>query len=553
MVSFPPPLFILNLMYRKMKKRFYLTVLSMIFALVVWAAPVTKERAQQYAVAYFTSMTQRDISMKSMETVGTGSASYYIVNFYPSGWMIISGDDTAKPIIGYSRTGQLSYDNMPDNMKGIMGEFAQEVKYIAKHTTLKNAKWDQPEMMIMADGESVDPLIKVNWDQSEPYNKYCPMGTALVGCVAVAMSQAMSVQQYPDRPVGSKSYRSANYGNISINYDEQKAYNWTQIMNGANNYDEVARLLSHAGVAVEMDYGEDGSGVPMSQLGRIVTALTKTFKYPNTVRQVRRDTYSGNWVQLIKNELNAGRAVIYNGLDSKRSTGHAFNVDGYNTDGLFHCNWGWRGNGNGFFSLDGLGYGSSFYDTSHIIVIGVDAGNQSLRSIDLSNVEIEEGLPIGSVVGKITVNGKDVTSDMNIAVHGTYSKSSGQYQKVPFTYENGLLKSTEVLVKNRSYTIEITVKDATSELTQGFVVNVTEVRDLATATSLQYDRTTKIFTLNTKNNVSFTLKGNDGHIIKSGDLSPLPRLEFSRSELSDGENVLNLQSPTESLSLTIKN
>jgi hypothetical protein len=534
-------------------KKVFLTLSLFFVSIALFAGTVTKERAEKYATSYFSSLTQREITVKSIEKVGRGTASYYIINFYPQGWAIISGDDTSKPIIGYSKEGQLGLDDMPTNMRGIMDGFAQEVKYIAEKNTLPNPKWDRPEPMIKANGESVDPLIKVHWNQSSPFNKYCPMAKALVGCVAVAMSQAMSVQQYPDRPVGSISYRSATYGTLSINFDEQKAYNWNQIMNGSDNYDEVARLLMHAGMSVEMDYGEDGSGVPISQLGRIVTALTKNFKYPNTVRLVRRDIYNGDWAQLMKNELNAGRAVIYNGLDTKNSSGHSFNVDGYNADGLFHCNWGWGGHGDAYFSLDGLGYGSDFYDASHIVVIGIDAGYHSLRSIELSHSDIEEGLPVGSVVGQVTVNGEEVKSGMTIDVHGTYSKSSGKYQQVPFVFDNGLLKTSEILKEGKEYTVEITVKDETGdELTQGFIVKVTEVLDLGSATSLFYDRTTKIFTLNTKNNVSYTLKDSKGATIKEGSLSPLPRLSFGREELSVGNNILTLQSPNETLSLTIK-
>ena len=109
------------------------------------------------------------------------------------------------------------------------------------------------------------------------------------------------------------------------------------------------------------------------------------------------------------------------------------------------------------------------------------------------------------------------------------------------------------MTKGKEYTVEITVKDQSGEeLTQGFIVKVTEDLDLGTATSLNYDRTTQLFTLNTKNNVTYKLTDNNGHVIKSGELSPLPRLEFGRSTLSEGNNTLTLQSPKETLTLTIK-
>ena len=186
------------------------------------------------------------------------------------------------------------------------------------------------------------------------------------------------------------------------------------------------------------------------------------------------------------------------------------------------------------------------------VIVGIDAGTRSLRSVTLSGNTVEENLPAGSVVGQILVNGEEVAAGMSIQVHGTYNKSTGLFNSVPFTYEDGMLKTTEVLNANKSYTVEITVKDPESELTQGFVIKVTEKLDIASASSLQYDRATGLFTLNTKNNISYSLKDSNGNIIKSGQLSPLPILTFSRDELREGSNTLTLQSSSESLSLTIK-
>lgn len=535
-----------------MKKISVTLWLLFVFA-VTWAAPVTQQQAQQYATTYFSTLTQQEVTMKSIETVSVENYAYHIINFYPQGWVIMSGDDTAAPVIGYSTTGNLNAKMMPVNMKHAMDEFVEEIKYVACTTRTIHPLWNETVSRLRrAGGEYVDPLIEVHWNQGAPFNKYCPMGNTLVGCVAVAMSQAMCVQRYPDRPQGNISYNLAEYGTLHINFDEQKAYNWTQILNGDNNNDETARLLMHAGMSVQMNYGETGSGVPISQMGRVVTAFTTNFNYPNSVRLIKRDTYDGDWSQLLKNELNAGRVIIYNGLDTKRSEGHSWNIDGYNADGLYHCNWGWGGTGDGYFSLNGLGYGSSYFDSTHMIIIGIDAGIHPLRSIELSNYNIEEGLPAGSVVGKVTVNNEDVPDNFNISVHGTYNNSLGGYQNVPFFYENGLLKTSEVLQKGKNWTVEINVKDGVNELTQGFVINVTEVLDLAAATSITYDRASQQFTVHTKNNVNYTLKDTNGTILKVGTLSPLPQLNLYKEELPTGNNTLTLQSVNELVTLTIK-
>lgn len=534
-------------------KKNLLTAWMLFLTLCVWASPVDRQKALDYAQLFLGSRLSQTVSLKSVETVGKHEISFYVINFYPQGWVIVSGDDTTIPVLGYSKEGSLDIKRLPDNMAYVLEGFEKEIKQVAEHTSAVHSDWSTPSKVLTRAGEAgVDPLIKVRWDQPSPFNKYCPMGKALVGCVAVAMSQAMSVQRYPDRPQGSVSYSSAEYGKLSINFDEQKAYNWDEIMNGSNNYDEVARLLMHAGMSVEMDYGEDGSGVPTNQLWRVSNALMNNFKYPKGVLHIRRDSYEGDWAQMLKNELNAGRAIVYCGVDSKRSAGHAWNIDGYDEKGSFHCNWGWGGRGNGFFSLNGLGTGNYYYDDTHIVITGIGAPTQTLRSISLSSSNIESGLPAGSVVGMIQVNGEDVPSNYSVSVHGTYSASSQGYKYVPFEYRDGLLVTKEQLREGTTWTVEITVSDGTSTLTQGFVVNVTGVMSLEEATSMTYDRTTQLFTVSTKNNVTYSLQNAQGSIVKSGSLSPLPQLDFYRNELSSGENKLTLKSATESITITIK-
>ncbi|MBQ2128470.1 MAG: hypothetical protein II429_05005, partial [Prevotella sp.] len=134
----------------------------------------------------------------------------------------------------------------------------------------------------------------------------------------------------------------------------------------------------------------------------------------------------------------------------------------------------------------------------------------------------------------------------------TYSRTAGGFQSVPFTFENGLLKTTQALTQGKTWTVEITVSEGATELTQGFVINVTGKLGLAEATSVHYDRTTKTFTVSTKNNVSYVLRDNQGAITSSGEISPVPQLDIPLSMLSDGSNKLTLTSASESITLTIK-
>ena len=535
-----------------MKKSISFILLQFV-VLSAFATLVGPEKAQSVAERYIESRAGKDFVVKSSQKA---DGAFYIVNFAPQGWVIVAADDVVKPIIGYSLSGSLDMNKMPDNASYILDGYKKQIKYIVSTETNAHVRWGNPEYVRSRSGNEVEPLIKVHWNQSAPYNVYCPRQTALVGCVAVAMSQAMSVQRHPSRPVGSVSYNSANYGSLRINFDEQRAYNWDDIMSGANNYDEAARLMYHAGMSVKMDYGEDGSGIPSNQVSRISNALKENFSYSDDVTYYWRDQYSGDWKQLIVNELNAGRAVIYNAIDSKGGYGHSFNLDGYDSNGLFNVNWGWGGYGDGYFSIDNLRDGrmGMNYDTGHVVVVGIGAPDQPLKSISLSHNRIEENLPAGSVVGAIEVNGEAPKSSYKLSVHGVYQSNIGGYAEIPFVIENGLLKTTESLTTTgKTWNIEISVADPESgaELTQGFKVTVDAWASLEEKTKLSYDRLSHMFKIVTKHNVTYKIYDANSNLIQSGELSPLPELEFNASILSVGKNRIELRCNDEIKKLNI--
>lgn len=528
-----------------MKKAFLSFFIALACSLSGFAREVSEQYAREYVLDYISLQTTDKYAIKSVSKV---NASYYIVNLAPQGWVMLAADDVVAPVIGYSLSGSLEEKNIPANMRYVMSEFDEKIQEVILTEKTQHLYWMHPSASVTRAGDSkIDPLIQVNWNQSAPYNTYCPRQEALVGCVAVAMSQAMSVQRYPSRPKGQVSYAHALYGAMNINFDNERAYNWDNIMNPkTDSYDELARFLYHAGMSVQMDYGVDGSGIPSNAVSRISQALMNHFSYPEGVNYYWLDRYDGDWKQLLLNELQAGRAVVYNAIDSKARAGHSFNVDGYDGNTLFHVNWGWGGYGNGYFSLTYLRDATMNmnYDESHVVVVGIGSPDQVLRSISLSTNRIEEGLTPGSVVGSILVNGEQPLPGYELSVQGVYNSSTQTHISVPFVIENGLLKTTETLEQRKDpWNIEITVADpeSSSELTQGFRVYVDPWQSLETVTSLSYDRAERTFTLKTKHNVSYTLTDQVGAVVSSATLEPVPELVIDMKTLSAGEHLLKLQ------------
>ena len=462
-----------------MMKKFTLTMLLSGFLTVAGATEVSREQAVSIAQEKLSGDVE---SVRSFDY--EGEKAYYIVQFREGGWVMVSADDRSKPIIGYSPTDRWpSEADMPENFRGMMNCYAEELLHNKRHGLVRHAEWDsaartaKSRANAASDAELKVPLIQVNWAQGNPYKKYCPKdanGQAVVGCVAVGMAQAMSVAKWPERPNGSHGYTSENYGSLYIDYDKEPTYNWDAILSGANNYDDVARLLWHCGVAINMDYSASGSG---TQTSYIPGALQRNFGYPASVRFYSRNSYDGDWTELILNELREGRAVAYSGYDTKGNYGHCFNLDAYDGD-FFHVNWGWGAsyNNNSWFSIDGLKDPNMKmnYDSSHGVVVGIRAPSPYPSNINLSAKTVQAGLPAGTFVADVEVESEAVNPVYSYTLKGKYSARQHKYLDAPFkVVDNQLLTTKELSVGTETVTITATNTQNQHSIERTFNITVT--------------------------------------------------------------------------------
>ena len=105
--------------------------------------------------------------------------------------------------------------------------------------------------------KTFDPLITAKWVQGGNWDNMCP-GEALVGCVAVSMAQVMYKWGSPTQGSGYHSYTHPDFGFIEADFGNT-TYDFGGMLDNSATL-ESQLLLSHSGVAVEMDYGYDGSG-----------------------------------------------------------------------------------------------------------------------------------------------------------------------------------------------------------------------------------------------------------------------------------------------------
>ena len=493
-----------------MKKKY----LALLFALLmssisVEAAEVTPAKAAAVAKQIMAEKVEGFADeVKEVKAVGfEGQKSYYVVQFAKGGWALISADDMSSPLLGYSGEGTFVTDGQPENMKYMLDIYSRQIRDHRRLNGSRHAGWtaasrptgNAARKAPRHAATKVEPLIKVNWNQTGPYANFVREWTkddkVPVGCVAVGMAQAMSVHRYPDRPQGYHAYTSANYGSLYVDYDKASAYDWDGIMTGAAGKLHIARLLWHCGVSVDMNYAPGGSG---ASEGAIPNALKSYFKYPDVVKVHYRDSYQGNWKQLIIDEITSGRAVIYCGADPVKSYGHCFNLDGYDGE-FFNVNWGWGGANNGYFSLDALRDATMDmnYTSGQSAVVDVRPPSEKPSNLFLSNKSVEYNQPAGTVVGDVTVESEATNPTYTYKVMGEYNVVFHRTMPAPFEVVDGQLVTTEVLSEEDygseiNITITVTNNQNKATLTRNFTIKlgdasgITDVKEANMITGKSY-------------------------------------------------------------------
>lgn len=466
-----------------MKKSFIVILSLILFTFSAFAKEVTEDTAIRKA-SELMSVRQTNFSgrVSCIQLVyASGNPVYYIIHFAPEGWVMVSAQDITKPIIGYSETGSFEKNNQPESMRSWFQHIEEEIVDAVKNNSKTHPEWEIADtgnplrIKRSPASEPVEPLIKVKFNQSRPFNTFCPSdnnGTSLVGCVAVAMAQAMTVSRHPVKPNGSYSFFHNTYGNIYVNYDEQAPYNWDLIISGTDGKQEAARLLYHCGVSVRMDYGVTGSG---TQTTYVVNALKNFYSYAPSVKIYPRNTYQGDWEELLLNELNAGRPVVYSGNNG--GVGHAFNLDGHDGNYMYHVNWGWGGANNGYYTIDGMKDGDQIYTQNQQMIVGIRPPSEAPSDILLSNMTIQEGKEIGTIVGDVTVESEATNPEYIYELKGHYSVIFHDYMPAQFYIENGKLKTKAVFDfadGDQSVIIKATNTKNKLSYEREFIIKVTE-------------------------------------------------------------------------------
>ena len=372
-------------------------------ASLINAAPIKPSYAKQVAQNFYSQNTKTAITSVSLAYTGltaTGQPAYYAFNINTNdGFVIVSGDDNASPIIGYATENKFITPEAPTTIGHWLATRTKEIESIRNTQALPTAevalswmryKTNNPGIMVKRTSAAsstmstaVAPLVKSTWNQSPYYNALCP-GGSVTGCVATAMAQIMRFWSYPAMGTGSSSYCDCSASGYSNNYGTQTAnygattYNWANMpLNVTGHNNDVALLNYHCGVSVDMDYDPAGSGAWVITSDDPICAQNSYVTYfgydPTTIQGLNRYNYDDTtWMGILKNDINIGRPIQYVG-DDPNEGGHTWVCDGYDQNDFLHMNWGWGGFDNGYFFIDNLLTTNGGFNPSvgHEAVIGI--------------------------------------------------------------------------------------------------------------------------------------------------------------------------------------
>lgn len=358
-----------------MKRTTTILITICVSALFANGKQISQNAALSAARKY--SRTGQVAPAKNLRSDKTNNAPYYAFNL-EQGYVIVSGDDEMTELVGYAENGFFDAENVPPQMQLWLDGYAEYVAAVqsGKAKARKILLSDSPSVV-------VEPLVTTKWNQDAPFNNFAPEYTddnnntqrCATGCAATAMAQIMKFHNWPEQGVGYNSYEHQSFGTISSNFSEH-VYDWTNMIDRYNNgeysnmqADAVALLMKDCGVSLNMNYGP----VSGASIYSYNPAFKNYFRYSS--RTVNRSgCETAEFTKIITDELQEGRPIIYCGTGE--DGGHAFVVDGYDTNYFLHVNWGWGGYSDGYFDMNymdptglGIGGGSGAFKWNQGIVL----------------------------------------------------------------------------------------------------------------------------------------------------------------------------------------
>ena len=374
-----------------MKKITSLLTFIFVFTTAAFAGPVDVEKAREIAVSFWKSKAEldRNVTLRLVDEALPSKApamrgfadagvaeQYYLFSAGDGGFVIVSGEDKLSPVVGYSDTGFAG--EMPPALADWLAVYCSYVNDVRAGVV-------EPAQTTAATGKIIEPMLQTSWNQSAPYNNYCPTVSGQrtpTGCTATATAQVMKFHEWPEKPTKDVTWHNNITDKDEVVEIKEHTYEWSKMLNHYRNgytteqAHAVAQLMVDVGKAINSSYAPGGTGSSDIYAAR---ALVKVFDYSPDIRVYKRNecTYD-EFISIIRENLEARQPLVHTGHGQSYAAGHAFVCDGIDENNLVHIDWGWDGAYNGFFDIGsmspggtGIGGGQDRYNVGQSIVANI--------------------------------------------------------------------------------------------------------------------------------------------------------------------------------------
>lgn len=438
-------------------------IISIITALAVMgiaahAEVVTNRQAAEVAARVFgiSKVTEAPVwSSAELSTRPAGEAPlFYAFNNPDGGWIIIAGDDCNEPIVGYSDSGEFVTKDMPVYVQDFFSMLAGNIdrKRQNKVITEEVARaWKTAGAQTKAPAGKL--LTTASWDQSAPYNNLCPTVDgykAVTGCVQTAHAIIMRFFEWPEYSVvadlPSYSYttdlrtkRTQEGHSIgTVKYDWANMPLSTSEFNraSADVKNSIAQVMFDLGVMNQCSYNGTSRGATGTGAYSLASAVTvpKYMKYKRSTHLLERNNCDYvEWCSILKSNIDNDIPLVYSGQGDQG--GHCFVMDGYtynNTGLLFHYNFGWSGQDNGYFSAST----ASEFPNEQDVTLGFVPDYDGTDSSETQRVLTVEGNGLN-----ILASSGSTAQLINLSENATYRMNSGTIYNMtgmPSSYVQGM-------------------------------------------------------------------------------------------------------------------
>ena len=481
-----------------MKKFLLLLSVFALFAQNIEAKSITIEQAKMIAnqCSSSTSLkaTNSNLKLDYVAMGQKGTNDYYVFNREDGqGYVIVSGDDMTDPVLAYSDHGSFDMNLAPEPLKIMLKRYQLSLDLMRKNPQRVQA----PSLTMNPNG--VAPMFLneygegPHWHQFAPYNNYFPVSNGehcYAGCVTIAVAHIMKGLRYPAYGNGSNTFHYELNGNIqtaTANFNH--TYKYSNMRNGysssSSGWQDCAQMIYDIAVAMNARFSTSSTNVSYDQ---ILKGMIAYFDYNPNMQFLQKERYTdAAWREMVYTELDEGRPVLYFGYRTvlndgteNAHVGHAFVMDGYDSEGRVRIIWGFQPEEyNSWFSFDLLSpriYGDTPYEhdeykegfnTDQYAIMGIRPSEEGENGgvVVTGTNYLQDIMPANDVRGSFEVKALSGPWQGSIRWALATKGTDGKYTVATSSY------TTQVdLQENETATIDISGSYYLTEGTQYYVV-----------------------------------------------------------------------------------